>query len=152
MSNKKKDTKELIRAVKFTLISISAGLVEIISFSLLELTGLDWWINNLISLTLSVLWNFTINRRYTFMSASNVPLAMFQVACFYAVFAPVTTIGGIYLTATHGWNDFLVKAITMLLNITLEFLYMRYFVFRNSIDTNSVAKKKEEKRKSKEAK
>ena len=152
MSNKKKDTKELIRAVKFTLISISAGLVEIISFSLLELTGLDWWINNLISLTLSVLWNFTINRRYTFMSASNVPLAMFQVACFYAVFAPVTTIGGNYLTATLGWNDFLVKAITMLLNITLEFLYMRYFVFRNSIDTNSVAKKKEEKRKSKEAK
>ena len=152
MAEKTKDPKELIRVIKFTLISISAGLVEIISFSLLELTGLDWWINNLISLTLSVLWNFTINRRYTFMSASNVPLAMFEVACFYAVFAPLTTIGGNYLTATLGWNDFLVKALTMLLNITLEFLYMRYFVFRNSIDTNLVAKKQEEKRKSKEAK
>ena len=147
-----KDKKEFIRAVKFTLISISAGLVEIVSFSILELFSLPFWVNNLISLILSVLWNFTINRRYTFRSASNIPLAMFEVACFYAVFAPLTTIGGNYLTDTLGWNDFLVKAINMLLNITLEFFYLRFFVFRNSIDTNSVAKKSEERQKLKEEK
>ena len=64
--------KELLRTLKFVLFSISAGLIEIIAFSLLnELTGWSYWPCYLIALILSVLWNFTLNRRYTFQSASN---------------------------------------------------------------------------------
>ena len=67
--------KEFLRTVKFTLFSISAGLIQILSFSLLfELLKLDEPIAHLISLTLSVLWNFTFNRKFTFQSASNIPI------------------------------------------------------------------------------
>lgn len=59
--------KDLIRSVKFTLFSVSAGVIQIGSFTLLnELLHLDYWVSYLIALILSVLWNFTLNRRYTF--------------------------------------------------------------------------------------
>lgn len=93
--------KELLRTLKFVLFSISAGLIEIIAFSLLnELTGWSYWPCYLIALILSVLWNFTLNRRYTFQSASNVPVAMLKVFAFYCVFTPVSTIAGSYLADT----------------------------------------------------
>ena len=122
--------------LKFVLFSISAGLIEIIAFSLLnELTGWSYWPCYLIALILSVLWNFTLNRRYTFQSASNVPVAMLKVFAFYCVFTPVSTIGGSYLADTLHWNEYLVTALNMVCNLTLEFLYDRFYVFRDSIDT-----------------
>ena len=128
--------KELLRTLKFVLFSISAGLIEIIAFSLLnELTGWSYWPCDLIALILSVLWNFTLNRRYTFQSASNVPVAMLKVFAFYCVFTPVSTIGGSYLADTLHWNEYLVTALNMVCNLTLEFLYDRFYVFRDSIDT-----------------
>ena len=128
--------KELLRTLKFVLFSISAGLIEIIAFSLLnELTGWSYWPCYLIALILSVLWNFTLNRRYTFQSASNVPVAMLKVFAFYCVFTPVSTIGGSYLADTLHWNEYLVTALNMVCNLTLEFLYERFYVFRDSIDT-----------------
>ena len=128
--------KELLRTLKFVLFSISAGLIEIITFSLLnELTGWSYWPCYLIALILSVLWNFTLNRRYTFQSASNVPVAMLKVFAFYCVFTPVSTIGGSYLADTLHWNEYLVTALNMVCNLTLEFLYDRFYVFRDSIDT-----------------
>ena len=128
--------KELLRTLKFVLFSISAGLIEIIAFSLLnELTGWSYWPCYLIALILSVLWNFTLNRRYTFQSASNVPAAMLKVIAFYCVFTPVSTIGGSYLADTLHWNEYLVTALNMVCNLTLEFLYDRFYVFRDSIDT-----------------
>ena len=128
--------KELLRTLKFVLFSISAGLIEIIAFSLLnELTGWSYWPCYLIALILSVLWNFTLNRRYTFQSASNVPVAMLKVFAFYCVFTPVSTIGGSYLADTLHWNEYLVMALNMVCNLTLEFLYDRFYVFRDSIDT-----------------
>lgn len=128
--------KELLRTLKFVLFSISAGLIEIIAFSLLnELTGWGYWPCYLIALILSVLWNFTLNRRYTFQSASNVPVAMLKVFAFYCVFTPVSTIGGSYLADTLHWNEYLVTALNMVCNLTLEFLYDRFYVFRDSIDT-----------------
>ena len=85
--------KDLIRSVKFTLFSVSAGVIQIGSFTLLnELLHLDYWVSYLIALILSVLWNFTLNRRYTFQSANNVPLAMLKVAAFYLVFTPASTL------------------------------------------------------------
>ena len=128
--------KELWRAAKFTLFSISAGLIEIVSFTLLnELTGWSYWPCYLIALTLSVLWNFTLNRNFTFKSASNVPIAMLKVACYYLVFTPLSTWLGDYLVETLGWNEYLVTALNMVVNFVTEFLYQRFFVFGKSIDT-----------------
>ena len=139
---KKEKKAELLRSVKFTLFSISAGLIQIGSFTLLnELLHLDYWVSYLAALVLSVLWNFTLNRRYTFHSANNVPVAMLKVALFYAVFTPASTWLEHWLTTGCGWNEYLVTAINMVLNFVLEFLYDRFYVFRGSIDTNELAKK-----------
>ena len=127
--------------LKFTLFSISAGIIQIGSFAILEIFIKDYWIPYLISLVLSILWNFTFNRRYTFQSANNVPIAMLLVALFYAVFTPASTWLESFLTDTHGWNAYLVTLINMVLNLSLEFPYQRFVVFRNSIDTNELAKK-----------
>ncbi|MBQ7038877.1 MAG: GtrA family protein [Clostridia bacterium] len=134
MTDKK---KELIRAVKFTLFSASAGIIQAATFALMyELFHWVYWVSYLISLILSVLWNFTLNRNITFKSANNVPIAMLKVAAFYAVFTPLSTWGGAVLEGI-GWNGFLVVAITMILNFVLEFLYDRFFVFGASIDTRN---------------
>lgn len=138
-SNRK---KEVIRAIKFTLFSISAGVIQILSFTLLNET-LHWpyWVSYLIALVLSVVWNFTFNRKFTFKSAADVPVAMLKVAAYYAVFTPVTA-GLEYLLADKlGWNEYLVTGINMALNFVTEFLYQRYFVFGKSIDTNEIAEK-----------
>lgn len=132
-SNKK---KEFLRMVKFTLFSISAGLIEIVSFALLnELLHLPYWLSYLIALVLSVLWNFTLNRKFTFQSAANVPIAMLKVAAYYAVFTPLSTWLEHQLAGNLGWNEYLVTGINMALNFVTEFLYQRFFVYRNSIDT-----------------
>ena len=130
------DKKELIRTIKFTLFSISAGVIEIVLFTLLDrFTGWTYWPKYLIALIASVIWNFTLNREYTFKSANNVPIAMIKVAIFYAIFTPVSTIVGNYLAESLGWNDILVTLLNMLCNFILEYLYDKYVVFRGSIDT-----------------
>ena len=139
---KKEKNQELIRTVKFVLFSISAGVIQILSFTLLnELMTWSYWPSYLISNTLSVLWNFTLTRRFTFKSANNVPVAMAQTAAFYLVFTPATTWMGNYLVEGLGWNEYLVTAINMALNFVLEYLFQRFVVFRDSLDTNDLAKK-----------
>ena len=128
--------KEFWRAVKFVLFSASAGIIEMGTFALLnELTGLSYWPCYLTALVLSVLWNFTLNRRFTFKSTANVPRAMLLVLAYYAVFTPVTTIGGNYLAETLHWNEYVVTILNMLLNLGTEFLYQRFVVYRDSVDT-----------------
>lgn len=140
MNNK----KELLRSLKFLLFSVSAGIIEIIVFTLLnEILHLPYWVCYLTALICSVLWNFTFNRKYTFKSASNVPAAMLKVFLFYLVFTPLSTLLEHKLTSL-GWNEYLVTAINMVLNFVLEFFYQRFFVFRDSIDTNDIAKKEQE--------
>ena len=130
---------ELIRTVKFVLFSASAGIIQVVGFSLLnELLHLNYWVSYLISLALSVLWNFTLNRKFTFHSAANVPVAMAKVAGFYLVFTPLSTWWTAALTEpAYGimWNEYLVLAITMLTNFVTEYLFDRFLVFGNSIDT-----------------
>lgn len=134
------DKKELIRTGKFVLFSVSAGLIEIGAFTLLnELTNWNYWVCYLIALVLSVLWNFTLNREFTFRSASNVPIAMLKVALYYAVFTPATTILGEYLTNTCGWNEYIVTGLNMFLNLVTEYFFDRYVVFGKTIDTNKRA-------------
>lgn len=134
--------KETLRAIKFTLFSISAGIIQIVSFTLLnELTPLSEHISYLIALVLSVLWNFTFNRRYTFQSAGNVPKAMALVALFYCAFTPLST----WLEKTlvgAGWNAYVVTVMNMLINFVTEYLYDKFVVFRRDTDTNDVARKK----------
>ena len=137
------DRSELTRSAKFVLFSISAGVVEIVVFTLLqELTNWDYWACYLPALVLSVIWNFTLNREFTFRSANNVPVAMLKVAAYYAVFTPLTTLLGDWLTKSCGWNEYLVTGLNMALNFVTEYLYDRYVVFGKSIDTNRRAQSK----------
>ena len=126
--------KQFWQAVKFTLFSASAGIIQVASFSLLEIFINDYWIPYLISLVLSIVWNFTLNRRYTFKSAANVPVAMAKVFGFYLVFTPLSTYLG-NLAESYGVNDFIILAVTMIANFVLEFLFCKFVVFRGSEDT-----------------
>ena len=130
-----KDKKELIRAIKFTLFSVSAGIIQIGLFTLLnELLHLDYWVSYITSLLASIIWNFTINRKVTFKSSNNVTKSMILVLLFYAVFTPTSTILG-ELAQNNGANEYLVLGITMASNFILEYLYTRYIVYRNSCDS-----------------
>ena len=131
-----KINKELMRTIKFTLFSISAGIIEIVLFELLDhFTGWTYWPSYLIALIASVIWNFTLNRNITFKSASNIPIAMLKVAIFYLIFTPVSTILGNHLAEDLKWNSTIVTLLNMLANFILEYLYDRFFVFGKSIDT-----------------
>ena len=128
--------KEFWRVVKFVLFSASAGLIQIGSFTLMnELFHWPYWICYLTALVLSVLWNFTLNRKFTFQSAANVPVAMAKVAAYYAVFTPLSTLLGNWLVASCGWNEYVVTILNMLINFVTEFLFQRFVVFGKSIDT-----------------
>ena len=129
-----KNKKQLWQVIKFTLFSVSAGIIQIGSFALLEIFIKDYWIPYLISLSLSILWNFTLNRRYTFQSAANVPVAMAKVFGFYLVFTPLSTWLG-DLAEQRGGNDFVILIVTMLSNFVLEFLFCKFVVYRGRENT-----------------
>lgn len=132
---KSEKIKETIRAIKFTLVSISAGIIQIGSFTLMyELLEIKYWISYLVSLLLSIIWNFTINRKITFKSASNVSKAMAQLLGFYAVFTPVTMLLGQWVENT-GVHGLVVEVVTMILNFVLEFLFCRLVIYKDSCDT-----------------
>ena len=130
----KDNKKQFWQVVKFTLFSASAGIIQVGSFALLELFIKTYWIPYLISLVLSILWNFTLNRKYTFKSAANVPVAMAKVFGFYLVFTPLSTFLG-NLAEKAGVNDFLILAVTMIANFVLEFLFCKFVVYRKSENT-----------------
>lgn len=131
------EKKEWIRSLKFLFFSISAGIVQFASFALMDLIpNFEYRIKAYIALVLSVLWNFTINRKYTFQSANNVKIAMLKTLCFYIVFAPLSIeLADIYLVKTLMWNELLVTACLMIINFVTEFLYQRFFVYGKSVDT-----------------
>lgn len=126
--------KSFAQPLKFLLFSVSAGIIQVGTFSLLEIFIRDYWIPYLISLVLSVVWNFTLNRRYTFKSAANVPVAMAKVFGFYIVFTPLSTWLG-NLAEGAGVHDFLILAVTMVSNFVLEFLFCKFIVYRGQENT-----------------
>jgi putative flippase GtrA len=142
------DAKETrSQVVKFALFSASAGIIETVSFTLMKLlTPFKYWPCYLVALVLSVLWNFTLNREFTFKSSNNVPKAMFLVFLFYCVFTPLSTIGGNYLSESAHWNDYAVLFVTMGCNLVSEYLYDRFVVYRNSMNTNARGKRALEKK------
>ena len=133
----KESKKEIIRTVKFIMFSASAAIVQLLSFTLMEeLLHAEHWVSYLVALCLSVLWNFTLNRKFTFHSAGNVPVAMLNVASFYLVFTPLSTWWTAVLTGEgFMWNEYLVLAGTMIINLVSEYLFQRFFVYGKSIDT-----------------
>ena len=139
--------KETARVLKFILFSASAGIIEtaamILCEEVIKIPG--HWVCYTIALVLSVLWNFTFNRKFTFQSAENVPKAMLLVFLFYVPFAPFTIWNEHFLADIHGWNEYAVLTINMALNLSLEYLWDNFVVYRNSKDTNDIAKKKQEK-------
>ena len=148
-----KNRKNLWRMVKFTLFSVSAGIIQIVSYTLFY-EALHWapWLAYLVSLILSVLWNFTFNRKYTFRSDADLKKSMLLVALFYVVFTPLSTWWTAALTGENPFtgaaasegtavNNYVVQIGTMLINFVTEFLYQRFVVYRNTIDTNAQAKK-----------
>ena len=130
-----KENNSIWQAIKFTLFSISAGIIQVSSFAILNEFVLPYyWPSYLISLLLSIIWNFTLNRRYTFQSAANVPIAMAKLLGFYAVFTPLSTwLGNIAEQA--GINDYIVLAVTMLTNFITEFLFSKFVMYRNQENT-----------------
>ena len=131
------EKKSFWQLIKFTLFSISAGLIQIGSFTLFnELFHWRYWPAYLTSLILSILWNFTLNRRYTFQSATNVPIAMAKVFGFYLVFTPLSTWLGAVAEGS-GVNEYIVLAVTMLSNFILEFLFCKFVVYRNQENTRN---------------
>ena len=134
--------RDVVRVVKFVLFSCGAGIIQVVAFTLLnEIARLPYWPAYLTALVLSVLYNFTVNRKFTFKSAANIPIAMLKVFGYYCVFTPVSTWIGDYFADTRGVNEYIVLAVTMLCNLTTEYLFCRYVVYRNSIDTNDSASK-----------
>ena len=135
-------SREVRRGVKFVLFSISAGVVQIGSFTLCnELIHLPYWVGYLTALMLSILWNFTLNRKFTFQSAANVPVAMLKVFAYYCVFTPVTTIAGNWLVEILLWNEYLVTGLNMACNLVTEYLFDKHVVYRNALDTNERAQR-----------
>lgn len=131
----------VLQAVKFALFSASAGIIEIVTFTLLnEIAALPYWPAYLIALVLSILWNFTLNRRYTFRSAANIPVAMAKIFGFYLIFTPVSTYLG-DMAANKGINEYIVLALTMASNFVLEYLFCKFVVYRNQENTMDNAKK-----------
>lgn len=127
--------KELLRSLKFALFSVSAGIIQVLLFTLMnELFMLDYWVSYITSLVASIVWNFTINRKLTFKSSNNVKISMLLVFAFYLVFTPVSTLLG-SMAENGGVNEYIVLGVTMASNLALEYLYTRYVVYRNSCDT-----------------
>jgi len=142
------------------LFSMSAGIIQVGSFALFNdaihldeavRNGVQWILNDglgfavvlesweygpsyFLALVLSVIWNFTINKKFTFKSATNVPIAMLKVLGYYAIFTPLSTWWGEAL-ASIGWDSYLILLPTMVINMVTEFLFCKYVVYRHSINT-----------------
>ena len=136
--NKLMKKESVIQMMKFTLFSASAGIIQVVSFALFnEFFGWIYWPSYLIALILSIIWNFTLNRQYTFKSAANIPVAMAKLFGFYAVFTPLSTWLG-HLAETAGINDYIILAVTMLSNFVLEFLFCKFVIYKNQENTRVI--------------
>ena len=146
MNEKKEKKVEVIRAIKFAIVSASAGIVEAVVFTgMNELGNFPYAVNYLTALIASIIWCYTVNRKYTFKSTKPVKIILLYAAAFYAVFTPATTLLGSWLTGSLGWNEYIATAINMALNLSLEYLYDTFVVYKNEMDNNDIAKKSKKK-------
>jgi putative flippase GtrA len=159
MSGKMTKKDNALQAIKFAAFSASAGIIQVVAFTLLnELLPqtessnavAQWFFNSeygaayLVALVCSVLWNFTFNRKFTFKSATNIPVAMAKVFAFYCVFTPVSVILGEYVAKNTTWEfaEYVILGVTMISNMVTEFLFCRFFVYKDSMNTSTKEKEK----------
>lgn len=136
--------QQFLQIIKFIYFSIGAGIVEIVSFTILnEFIGASIEICDIVSLILSVLFNFTLNRRFTFKSASNLPLSMSLIALFYLFFTPAGTAFIVWLVSL-GVNEYIAKGSKMVINLILEYLYCKFIIYRKNENTNNIATNKKD--------
>jgi putative flippase GtrA len=138
--NKNKPTKKqnYQQMFRFFWFSVSAGVIQTLSFTFLfEVFNLKYWVAYLPALVLSVIWNFTLNRKFTFKSVANIPRAMFKIAVYYAIFTPLSTWWGNALDLI-GWNAYLILFVTMVSNLVTEFLVNRFFIYHNKMYTAEI--------------
>ncbi|MBE6790525.1 MAG: GtrA family protein [Ruminococcaceae bacterium] len=157
--SEKAANKSIFQFVKFALFSCSAGIIQIGSFTLMNevLLNTEFMQNliasnetfakimtneygpfYLIALILSVLWNFTFNRKFTFKSAANIPVAMLKVFGFYLIFTPVSTVLGNYFTSHYAdipAVEYIVLGVTMACNMITEYLFCKFVVYKNQENT-----------------
>lgn len=148
MSAQKPSGKEtVIQIAKFVFFAMGSGIIQTVVFTLLnEKLNLDYWQSYLPAIILSVLYGFTVNRRYTFKSANNVPVAMAKLAFYYCIFIPTSTYLG-DLAEGAGVNEYIVLVVTMLSNLVTAFLVNRFWIYKDSMNTNKLAKKEKSKNK-----
>ena len=161
---KKQKRKTLVQAIKYACCTASAGVIEIVSYTVLyEVLPIDKavmidfithvelrnFVSTLIALTLSILWNFTINRKFTFKSAGNVGRAMFLAFLFYVPFFPfklwfngympsylaagAASAAGVTVVEyleKHVIINYAVEVCTMLINGVLEFCWQKFVIYR----------------------
>lgn len=130
--------KTFWQAVKYLLFSAGAAIIQVGSFALMYNVMFKesrYSLSYVVSLVLSVLWSFTLNRKFTFGSVSNVPVAMLKVIGYYLVFTPLSTWAG-QVMESAGWNGNLVQALNMLANLITEFIFMKLVVFREKKQQN----------------
>lgn len=159
INSKKKEN--FIQVLKYTLCAGSAGVIEAASFALLiwllgltvkdsqSFTNINFlgsemnWIQivaQMVSLALSVVWNFTLNRKFTFQSNANVPKVLALAFAFYIPFYPASTLFvgwfAAYLTGAGAIvvAGYLPKALAMIANFVLEFVWQKFFVFRDKLE------------------
>lgn len=161
MENNLTKKDNILQVIKFVCFSASAGVIQVVTFTLLNeffpdieggnvitqwLFGSEYGAKYLVALILSVLWNFTFNRKFTFKSAANIKTAMLKVFGFYCVFTSVSVILGEIAAKHFTWSfsEYVILAVTMLTNMLTEFLFCRFFVYKDSMNTNSVAEKDKE--------
>ena len=141
--------QEIIKLLTFVGCEASAALVQIGVYTLLDVTtGWTYWQKYLPALIASVLWSFTANRKFTFKSVSNIPLAMLKVTIYYTIFTPVSTWWGDALAAQH-WvispqaQGYVILIGTMLVNFVTEFCVYRFWVYPHSINSSAAGQREQ---------
>lgn len=165
--------KKAKRFLKYAIIAISGGLIQLTAYIILsdaikldkhvsfdaiyqkqpwltEIfydpdTGKTYGLSYFIAVSLSVIWNFTFNRKYTFKSASNVPKAMLLFVLYYAFSIPFNCWAIVQLNklVVFPLSDKVILICIMLANGLPAFFYQRYVVFGRSLDTKHKKKKRQ---------
>lgn len=134
--------QQFLQFLKFTGFSASAGIIQFtvitllydVWFKPLEYYGMGednaYVVAFLIGLTLSVIWNFTFNRKFTFKDAHNIKLAMGLVILYNCIIVVPLSLGGRELIKIWGADyDMLVTVISLLFNFATEYFWDRFVVF-----------------------
>lgn len=153
---KKEKKATLFQAIKYFCCAASAGAIQLISFTILQLvikdptkmwfmteTDVGTFVPTTIALALSIIWNFTLNRKFTFKDAGNVPKAMALAFLFYVPFYPfqtwyVATVKpalGAYMNIDLA--GVIAEGTVMLINGILEFCWQKFVVFRKKKPANT---------------